>query len=66
MARVRRGILLLAVFLLVPACASTGNGERGSRYDRYEISHEEIQEMQGQVNNLYVLIDGAIMIHRRR
>lgn len=59
MRRVVSTSLLLLVLVSMSACAGSYQDSSGFRYDRYAISHEEVQSIAGTVNNLHVLIERA-------
>ncbi len=59
MRRVVNTSLLLLVMVALAGCAGSYQAPSGIKYDRYEITHEEIQSIAGTVNNLHVLIERA-------
>ena len=57
MRRIVSTSLLLATVVALAACAGSYQRPEGVRYDRYEIYAEEIEALEGQVNNLHVAIE---------
>ena len=57
MRRIVSTSLLALTVVAMAACAGSYQGTSGARYDRYEIYPEEIEAIEGQVNNLHVVIE---------